>query len=102
MADEQNEHASYGLVVSFPDQSASFVHGFEAGALDERMKAGAVAEIEATTHDENREVIRRLADYQGWSVEVKPSGVPGWDYTILRKERPARERPNPHGLRIVP
>lgn len=95
------EPVHYGLVVAFPDGSASFVNGFEAGILSERMQAGAVAEIEATTHTENREVIARMAVAYGWSVSVKPSGVEGWDNTILRKDQKTPRRPNAHGLRLV-
>jgi hypothetical protein len=89
------------LVVSFPDQSASFVHGFEAGAAWEKMKRGDVAELELTTHAENREVIRRMADNLGWSVEIKESGTEGWDFTRLTKTGTSRERTNPHGLHVV-
>lgn len=101
MPPDEPHVASYGLIVSFPDQSASFVHGFEAGKLDEQMKRGDVAEIESTTHVENREVLARLADAEGWSVETKPSEVEGWDYTKLVKAKPSREIPNPHGLRVI-
>lgn len=95
------EPPAFGLIVSFPDQSASFVHGFEAGGLWERMASGMMAEIEATTHIENREIIARMADSRGWDVEVTASDVTGWDYTKLTKRRAPRERPNPHGLKAV-
>lgn len=101
MADEDDKSATYGLVVAFPDPSPSFVHGFEAGGLWEKLKNGETAEIQATTHVENREVIARMADAEGWEIEVKPTEVEGWDFTKLEKKRPAREKPNPHGLRVV-
>lgn len=97
MADSDD---GYQLVVSFPDQSPSFGHGLEAGKLWEQMRAGHVAEIEATTHLENREVIRRIADHLGWSTEVLPQ-LDGWDFTTLVKTRSPRGRPNPHGLALV-
>jgi hypothetical protein len=98
----------YSLIVSFPDQSPSFCHGFEAGQLWERMcrfpiglPPDGVADIETITRIENREVIRRMADNRGWQVETKKTDVEGWDATTLRKVAPPPTRPNPHGLRIV-
>lgn len=95
------DDTAFGLIVSFPDQSASFVHGFEMGQLWQRMEHGAEAEITATVHDENREVIVRSADALGWSAEIRTSSVFGWAEATLVKRRPSRLRPNPHGLRIV-
>jgi hypothetical protein len=91
----------YRLLVSFPDDSASFAHGFEAGQIWQRMGDGDLAELELTTHTANREVIRRMADNLGWDVEVLASDIEGWDYTKLVKRRPERQRANPHGLRVV-
>lgn len=98
MADDTS---GWQLLVAFPDESPSFVHGFEAGRIWQRMKVNDEAEIWATTHPENREVIRRMADAEGWSVEVTPTDVEGWDRTLLTKRSAPRERPNPHGLRVV-
>jgi hypothetical protein len=96
-----NKQAEYGLVVSFPDQSATFVHGFEAGGIWEQMRRGDVSEIEKMTHIENREVIQRMATAEGWSVEIVGVSTPGWDFTKLVKAGAAPKRPNPHGLRAV-
>lgn len=93
--------SGHELIVSFPDQSPSFVNGFEAGKLWERMRSGAEAEIEAVTHTENREVIDRMALAEGWEVERKSSEVNGWDYITLTKGKKP-DRLNPHGLRVVP
>ncbi|MDE2098013.1 MAG: hypothetical protein KGL39_12240 [Patescibacteria group bacterium] len=98
---EATDEQTYRLVVSFPDQSASFVHGFEAGRIDEQMRGGHVTEIEVTTHTENREVLTRMAVAVGWDIECKSSGTSGWDFTKLVKTKPAPVRPNPHGLRAV-
>jgi len=99
MSDDAQE-AVYGLVVSFPDQSASFTNGFEAGRLEQRMSAGETP-IESVVHTENEEVLRRLAEWQGYSVEWRASEVEGWSYIELRKVRPVGVRSNPHGLRII-
>lgn len=90
----------YGLLVSFPDDSHSFVHGFEAGQTWQKMEAGDVAEIEVTTHVKNREVMRRMAGALGWEIEVT-TATEEWDNTKMIKRRPERSRPNPHGLRVV-
>jgi hypothetical protein len=96
-----SEPVNYGLMVAFTDESPSFVHGYEAGMLWERMRSGAVAEIEMTTHTENRDVIQRMATADGWDYEIKASGVEGWDQISLRKIKPTSQRLNPHGLRVV-
>ena len=96
-----DQETGYGLVVSFPDQSAPFVHGFEAGELWQQMRHGGMAEIEKVTHVENREVIQRMAIAEGWSVEIIGTTTPGWDLTKLTKSSPAPKRSNPRGLRAV-
>ena len=105
MSEDNNSEATFGLVLSFsglyptmPEEHA-FVHGVEFGQLWHRMSSGDEAEIETTTHTENREVIARAAAAKGWEVECTPSGTPTWDFTKLCKVR--AERPNPHGLRAV-
>lgn len=95
------EEASYSLIVSFPDQSESFVLGFEAGGLWQRMRAGDRAEISETVHAENRDVIARMAAAEGWEVATSPTAVPGWDTIRMTKVKAAPDRPNPQGLRIV-
>lgn len=68
---------------------------------DNPNTSGFMAEFSMTTHAANREVIARMAEVEGWTVETKPSEVEGWDYTDLQKSRSAPERSNPHGLRVV-
>ena len=94
------------LVLSFPDQSPSFARGVEFGklwAILTRMDHGDAACVQQTTMAENREVIRRLAEYLGWQIEVTPYEVKGWDMTAFTKIKPDGKdrRVNPHGLRIV-
>ncbi|WP_243368907.1 hypothetical protein [Microvirga solisilvae] len=91
------ETVEYGLIVSFPDQSPGFTHGFEAGMLWLRMSESTEREIEITTHADNREVIQRMAASLGWSSAINPSGVEGWDYTQLVK---VESKPRPE-LRLV-
>ncbi len=100
MADIDNT-GTHQLIVSFPDQSASFAYGFEAGKLWADMLAGKSAEIETVTRIENREVIQRMCVAEGWHHEYRSSEIEGWDYTTLRKTKTAPVRPNPTGLRVV-
>lgn len=99
---EAPEQANYGLIVSFEDQSDSYVHGWEAGGLWQRMRSGIEAEIEATVHTANRETISRMCVAEGWSVEFTATEYPEWLQMAMTKDRKAPERPNPHGLRVVP
>lgn len=95
-----SEDANYGLIVSFEDQSASFVNGFEAGELWQRMRNGAEAEIEATVHTANRETITRMGIAEGWAVEFSATEYEEW-ITLRMTKQMAPPRVNPHGLRIV-
>ena len=92
---DRNDDAIWHPMVSFPDQSASFVHGFEAGQLWLLME-WASPEIERTVHDANREVINRMAGRLGYVATWKPTEVEGWAVVTLTKTRPASH------LRAVP
>ena len=95
-----DEHKDeWGLLVSFTDESQSFVAGFEAGGVWSRMRSGNEAEIELSTHTENREVLQRMACAEGWDIVIEPTAIDGWDTTQLTK-RHGRQN-NPRGLRIV-
>jgi hypothetical protein len=55
-----------GLLFAFPDQSASFVHGFEAGMLWARIEAGEAVidcgfEEGFPLHTDNLELVLRMA-----------------------------------------
>lgn len=70
----------FRCLVPFPDQSASFVHGFEAGMIWQRMVAreaviGSADEV--ATHAENAAVFQRMADAQGYDLTIEPP-VDGW------------------------
>lgn len=96
-----DENAEYGLIVSFEDQSPSYVNGFEAGGIWERLRSGNEAEIEVTIHTANRETVSRMCVAEGWSVEFKGTEYEEWTEAKLSKTGKAPERPNPHGLRLV-
>lgn len=64
-----DEPVEYDCIWRFVDQSAPFVYGVEAGAIYQEMRGGA-PRIAATTHAENEEEIRNLANSMGYSVAV--------------------------------
>lgn len=64
---EQGDAVEYGLLVSFPDQSESFVNGFEAGALWQRLGAE-VEPIDTLLHVANLEVALRMATNLDWRI----------------------------------
>lgn len=85
MSEEQKNEGEYGLLVAFPDESHSFVHGFEAGQLWQCMHERDSVEIECTIHAENVEVIRRMCGSAGWACEFTPTELPEWINCMLRK-----------------
>lgn len=103
------ENGGWGLLVAFPDGSPSFVHGFEAGQLWQRIRDGREAEIEKLTiHAANEEVVQRMATSEGWECEFEPCKdetervYDTYRVVTLRKVTKAPDRHNPHGLRVVP
>lgn len=74
MSDDFSPDTSeFRCLVPFPDQSASFVHGFEAGMIWQRMNAGEQtigSDLEIATHSCNLEVFQRMADTHGYLLEI--------------------------------
>lgn len=90
MGDESD--GEYRCLVKFPDQSASFVHGFECGTHWRAMETG--AEIErVAVHDENVECLERMCNAAGYEPEFEKSDVHGWTWF--------EARPAPKGLRVI-
>jgi hypothetical protein len=70
------ESEGWGLVLEFPDQSASFTSGFEAGRLWHQMQVE-TGIISRAVNSANREIIVRMCGALGWSVEFEHLS-PGW------------------------
>lgn len=89
--DISDDAAEFRCLVPFPDGSASFVNGFEAGMVWQRMVAGETPlENPIAYHEENLLVFERMADAQGYDMEAeKPSD--GWVCVTFTK-RPNRFR----------
>ena len=88
----ETDETTYGLVVSFPDESASFVHGYEAGSIGYRMEHTAEQVIEEMVHTENEEVFRRMCASFGWSAEFSPTEPPMDEYRIVELRRLPRRK----------
>lgn len=75
----------YGLLVSFPDQSETFVLGFEAGQLWEVLKSGSgEMAYSLTMHTANEEVFTRIGRHYGCTAEFKRLDG-GWSEATLRR-----------------
>lgn len=87
--------SDYGLLVSFPDQSESYVLGFEAGCLWEVLKAGHGDMIYSVTmHTANEEAFTRIGRHYSCTAEFKKLAE-GWSEATLRRNTKPR-------LRVVP
>lgn len=77
------------LLLSLPDQSPSFVHGFEAGVLWQALSLGRAEDgAHLLLHEENEEVFRRIARHYGWAISFERKGNGQTNATITRG-RPA-------------
>ena len=77
----------YSLILPFPDQSESFVLGYEAGLVGAEIEAGTAA-IERTVHTDNAELFRRMGAAYGYAVALKRTAIPGWsDLTMTAYPR---------------
>lgn len=94
MSDENG----YSLVIRFPDQSASFAHGFEAGALDARLRDAARIGAEALDtatgfpiHSANEDLVIALAKRHGFTAIISPctdeTGADYAEWTNVRFEK---------------
>jgi hypothetical protein len=84
------------MLFAFPDGSASFVNGFEAGMLWQRIENGETV-IDCGIHDgfpvhtENVELIARMATCRGYSLEQQ-SSAEGW--TAVRLSLSSKPSPS--------
>lgn len=63
--------AEMSLLFSFPDDSDSFVHGFEAGMMWQRMQAGETPIVtDMPVHIANRTALERMARAGGYLMSV--------------------------------
>jgi hypothetical protein len=86
-------YAEYGLIVSFPDESESFVLGFEAGQIWDAMGRG--DPVEKTVHRLNEVVLLRMARAQGYDWNWTDLGDGCWAEIKAQKARLSRPSGDP-------
>jgi hypothetical protein len=93
MTDLSEDAAEFRCLVPFPDGSESFVHGFEAGMVWQRMVcAESPIENDCAYHIANRLMFERMAAAQGYDVEFEPCDANGspcdtWMLATFTKRR---------------
>jgi hypothetical protein len=79
--------AEFGLLVSFPDQSHSFTHGFEAGTIWQKLTDGEILIEELMVHRVNCEMIDRMGLHFECSVEWKSvEWFDEWALVTIKKQ----------------
>ena len=91
---------SWQCLVAFPDESASFVYGFEAGMIWEYLQRGETV-LESVVHEANREVLQRMALASGYVADWAESFDEEWVQVCFRRKGDPPAYSNPHGLHIV-
>lgn len=88
-----------GMLFAFPDGSASFVNGFEAGMIWQQLDSGSVEPIDRgfdegfPIHTDNVELVKRMAQARGFQVEVRPECAEGWTPVLLTYVGEGRAKP---------
>lgn len=91
----------YQLVCRFVDQSESYVLGFEAGRLAQRMQQGESPINNFTPiHAKNEEQLRLLAEAFGYEADIRHLDPPHGEWASLYLAKPAPKKPGRH-LRSV-
>jgi len=83
----KEDQSDYRLIVSFPDESSSFVNGYEAGAIGYRMEHTAEQVIEETVHTANEAVLNAMGAGFGWSVAFRPTEPEMDEWRIVELRR---------------
>ncbi len=84
------EH-KYSAGMAFVDQSPSFTHGYEVGVLSQLLLNSDPAQvIQRPCQRANEEVIRRLAAFRGYHVEITETqpGSPWVSATFAKPTNP--------------
>jgi hypothetical protein len=84
------EDAEFGCLVPFKDDSESFVNGFEAGMIWQRMIAGESViggATEPLTHSANLEVFKRMAEAMSYEITQIFDRNDGWMFVTFTKRK---------------
>ncbi|MGC4393759.1 hypothetical protein [Agrobacterium sp. M50-1] len=82
--------SEFHCLVPFTDESESFVNGFEAGMIWQRMLSGDEligGATEPPTHSENIEVFKRMAQAMGYDLDGHYDRTDGWMYVSFIKRK---------------
>jgi hypothetical protein len=75
------------LLVSFPDQSESFVHGFEAGIIWNKMEQG-IETFEQNIHEENKDLVKEMCNKSGYTFSIQhQNGFNEWKWLVAFKKK---------------
>ncbi|WCA57818.1 hypothetical protein G6M16_008940 [Agrobacterium tumefaciens] len=80
--------SDFHCLVPFTDESESFVHGFEAGMIWQRMLSGEEligGATEPPTHYANLEVFKRMAQAMSYDLNGHYDRKDGWMYVSFIK-----------------
>lgn len=88
-----SEETDYGLILSFDDQSPSFVYGWEAGVIWQRLTSGERETMSGTlVHTDNAPMVDRILGHFGLMGAFDGcSDAPEWcvlNGVELKPERP--------------
>lgn len=82
------DEAEFECLVPFTDASESYVNGFEAGIIWQRMTSGEKiigGATEPLTHSENLEVFKRMAEAMGYDITHVFDRNDGWMFVTFTK-----------------
>lgn len=82
--------SEHSLIISFDDQSESYVLGFEAGLLYQQLETGLVVEP-YSVHANNAPTLTRIAQHFGFCASLTSTGVDGWSTIELSRGKPKLE-----------
>jgi len=96
MSDDKNsgDAVEFKPLVSFEDQSHSYVHGFEAGILWQKMQERPEwIKSELPYHNENYQTILRMATASGYIAHTDGVVIDGWVDFVFELAAPEKPKP---------
>lgn len=85
-AEADGTAAQFRPLIEFPDDSAGFVLGYEAGLLFGRLDTKPETWA-GTYHADNAEMLQQTAKTCGYTVKIEPSGDPTWVFAEFTRRQ---------------
>jgi hypothetical protein len=79
--------SEHSLIISFHEQSETYVLGFEAGLLCQRLDSGLHVE-DYDVHTKNAETLVRIAKHFNFVATLTPTEIEGWSTLSLSRGKP--------------